>query len=306
MSEFFKIVEIEGKGLGCIALQDIKFGTLIAREEPMLRLPMVGPSGRDEILKVAPFISKFNHSCRPNASLADFHEDNIIVARSSIKAGSEITYSYTSYGRDPQFFMKNLKFRQEYLLKTFAFNCCCDLCKEEGDHEDGTSEKFEKLQKELKVIEGLREVEGPQDLEFIPKYFGILEREILCFKEMYKLAKERKAVREFIDKEILEGGFLTAAEGYRLATGLTDDCDYGSICPKYMEKFKKDGENFSRVAIQILKFIVKNFEKLLRVRQQTVPRLEQWKQRYNFETYVHAKVEVSDINGSKTYKIFIE
>ena len=36
MSDVYKIVEIEGKGLGCIATKDIQRGDLILREKPQL------------------------------------------------------------------------------------------------------------------------------------------------------------------------------------------------------------------------------------------------------------------------------
>ena len=36
MVEYYKVIEIKGKGLGCIATQDIKRGTLILREAPQI------------------------------------------------------------------------------------------------------------------------------------------------------------------------------------------------------------------------------------------------------------------------------
>ena len=33
-SSLYKVVEIEGKGLGCVALKDIKIGMLIVKETP--------------------------------------------------------------------------------------------------------------------------------------------------------------------------------------------------------------------------------------------------------------------------------
>ena len=41
MSEFFKVVPIESKGLGCIAFVDIKKGTTILKEKPQLPSPSV-------------------------------------------------------------------------------------------------------------------------------------------------------------------------------------------------------------------------------------------------------------------------
>ena len=38
MSDFYEIVEIEGKGFGCVATQDIPKGTLILAEKPQIVL----------------------------------------------------------------------------------------------------------------------------------------------------------------------------------------------------------------------------------------------------------------------------
>ena len=44
MGSKYKVVEIEGKGLGCVASEKIKKGSLILRENPQMRIP-------EEILK---------------------------------------------------------------------------------------------------------------------------------------------------------------------------------------------------------------------------------------------------------------
>ena len=36
MSEFYKVVKIDGKGFGCVATKDIKRGTLILREKAQM------------------------------------------------------------------------------------------------------------------------------------------------------------------------------------------------------------------------------------------------------------------------------
>ena len=36
MSNIYKLVQIEGKGIGCIALKPIKIGTLILSEKPQV------------------------------------------------------------------------------------------------------------------------------------------------------------------------------------------------------------------------------------------------------------------------------
>ena len=38
MSEYYEVKEIEGKGMGCVALKEIKLGTMILQEKPQLKL----------------------------------------------------------------------------------------------------------------------------------------------------------------------------------------------------------------------------------------------------------------------------
>ena len=51
MNSLYQIVQIEGKGFGCMALKDIKMGTLIQEEIPQFTIK----------------ISRFNHACASNA-----------------------------------------------------------------------------------------------------------------------------------------------------------------------------------------------------------------------------------------------
>ena len=38
--DLYQVVEIDGKGLGCVAIKDIKRGTVILRESPQLRVSL--------------------------------------------------------------------------------------------------------------------------------------------------------------------------------------------------------------------------------------------------------------------------
>ena len=70
-------------------------------------------------------------------------------------------------------------------------------------------EKFEKLKIKAKELQ-----------EMSNGSFPLLENvkeEILCYKEMYKLAKEKKASRIFILKEIMDKGFDAALQGYLIS-----------------------------------------------------------------------------------------
>ena len=38
MSEYYEVKSIPGKGMGCVALKEIKLGTMILQEKPQLKL----------------------------------------------------------------------------------------------------------------------------------------------------------------------------------------------------------------------------------------------------------------------------
>ena len=264
MDNLFEVVKIEGKGLGCIALKDIKLGTLILEEKPQIcasSAPFAIPNGptkpitlqnlmesfqkmslanqkefltlhnknifkkfTDEewkILQTSTTMSheetnkwkeileiyetntfgmgvgiqssRFNHSCVSNA---EFDENKIteaieIRAVSNIKAGDEITIKYAGQND-----MKKLNTRRENFLKRWNFQCHCHLCEEETEKcSDEKYEQFEKLK---------REATSPSNIE----------RKVQCYKEMYKLAKEKQASRSFILSDILDKGFYFAVQGY--------------------------------------------------------------------------------------------
>ena len=108
---------------------------------------------------------------------------------------------------DPVLGMKNFEARQSQLKLAYGFTCQCDLCKEEKITNDNEKyEKFEKLKIKAKELQ-----------EMSNGTFPLLEnvkQEILCYKEMYKLAKEKKASRLIILKEIMDKGFDAALQGY--------------------------------------------------------------------------------------------
>ena len=152
--------------------------------------------------------SRFNHSCVSNAE-AYWNEKcelREIRAISKIKAGEEITVRYGS----SHIIMKNLKTRQEYLSMGWKFNCDCPLCEEEAENcEDEKYEKFELLKQEAEAL---------YEQSNIFQSIGNMRREVQCYKEMYKLAKEKQATRIFILSDILKEGFNAAVQGYLQVT----------------------------------------------------------------------------------------
>ena len=180
------------------------------------------------------------------------------VAVSKINAGEEITINYD----DMELSMKSYKTRQNYLFLNWGFHCQCDMCQEEEIDANNLDEKYEKFQ-QLKqeantLLSESKSLESFQ-LEKICK-------EIFCYKEMYKLAKEKKAPRSFIVYEILDNGFNAAVQGYLCAQSF---CDV-----QKMSEFKKECDNFSKVGEQVSKCVSKKTS-------------EEWQiRRHNFDNWI--------------------
>ena len=303
MNTLYKVVKIEGKDFGCVAIKDIKKGTLILQEEPQCFANATGPSQIDlkslldsyksmspgdqkefinlhnrfekledleltvkqkewmsknsicpeNILKiygvyrtnsfengVALNFARFNHSCCSNAEAMWNEDENSseIRAVSKIKMGEEVTLTYNW----KQLAMKDVKTRQDNLWYNWGFKCCCDVCQEEIKSEDKTYKIYEKLQEEIKSCLKKQSVikDKVERLENIKK-------EVFCHKQLYKLAKDKKASRMFIVNEILDDGFNAAAQGY-----ITAQCSYKI---DYLNAFKKDCELFAVAGEQLSKVL---------------------------------------------------
>jgi len=317
MTDLYKVTEVEGKGLGCIALKDIKMGSLILKEKfqwtakkmqdpdddsdfhewvksivtsyqklsssdkkEYLKLYRIVPEKGEASKMLAPFknhmnhmnesltlsdyrdfaiekekikeilqiyitncvalwsgigikTSRFNHSCHSNAGMfpAAVEEDTFeIRAISKIKAGDEITFNYAYMVLS----MQNKKFRQKYLGYFNGFKCYCDSCKKGADDNEEAYEAFQALRQEVEKLVETSDYKKP-DLDLIKK-------QVFLYKEMYKLAKEKKAHRHFIDDEIICKGYQAANYGYSL-----------SMDSNLKDEFKKECENFSNVGNHLRK-----------------------------------------------------
>ena len=51
MNAVFEVVQIKGKGLGCIATQDIKRKTLTLKEESQIETPYRNPRNKEHVIK---------------------------------------------------------------------------------------------------------------------------------------------------------------------------------------------------------------------------------------------------------------
>ena len=177
--------------------------------------------------------SRINHSCCPNSEPENWSEGEMAIrATSKILEGQEITISYL----EP---MKNFKERQESCHK-HDFVCSCEICQdEEINKDDETYEKFQNLKEEAERIADLYHFKNRLYFEFPP-----LEKALACQKQMYNLAKKKKAPKSFIHdilKTALEyaGSGLSAAEVQK---------NHGK-----MKYFKGECENLSKVGFKITK-----------------------------------------------------
>ena len=182
-------------------------------------------------------VSRMNHSCCPNSQTENWNGCDMAIrairATSKILEGQEITICYL----DP---LKNFKERQEFCHK-FGFVCSCEVCQdEEINKDDETYTKFLNLKKEFESIAGL-----PNQPEHSPfPGFPLLEKALACQKQMYNLARKKKAPKSFIHN-ILYKAFEMGLSGYLAAF---DQKNHGK-----MKYFKGECENLSKVGFKITK-----------------------------------------------------
>ena len=142
-------------------------------------------------------------------------------------------------------------FRQSFLFSNWGFHCKCDLCEEEkANCEDAKYKKFEELKKlQQKSSEKSRQIDSETETDEFEMIFQLerTKKEVDYYKEMYKIAKEKKASRIFILKTLLNQAFETAARGYLSAQNLDKI--------KESNDFKIDCANFARVGEQLSKVV---------------------------------------------------
>ena len=200
-NDLFKI--FEG---GCVASKEILEGTLLFRK-------------REELI---PW-SKFKHSCSANTYFVRRNENDSSIlefrAVSTIVYGEELTLNWGCCDT----FMKNVKFRREYLKDKFGFDCYCDLCEiEEYRGDKDRYELFENMiiqakklhQNRIKLIPNYRD---SNIAKLYRKGLQTWRQEIACYKEMYKFARECKAIPEVIISNIIHPGIKTTISAYLYA-----------------------------------------------------------------------------------------
>ena len=223
-------------------------------------------------------ISRFNHSCKPNAVCAQFEGYSLITAMTNIKAGEEITINNVG----PQIEMKSRQERQQFLIWKREFICCCDLCK--YGKEDQTTiaayETFAKLNQEMVRLKEpfekySQEVNGGLMQENDPKIHADFaknsRKQVDIFKKMYQVGKEKKRLNSASLYKLLDEGFNSAFLGYQYANLMRSE--------ELKEGFKKDGETFARTAEKFGDFLGNE-----------LVQPDEWKERYkDFELFFKVK-----------------
>jgi len=289
MSSLYKVTEIEGKGLGCVAISDIKKGSLILMEKPKLCVEIEeregssmwikillksfnemikadqleymtlhnnfqnfqnsednqnfkkeiakeieivkfeiakieqDPEKAEEILKILGIYyanifqggvclkgSRFNHSCQPNAAFMKINGQLQFRAIGKIKAGKEITLTYF----DNYFAgFRNRKYRQQNLLKGWSFLCSCDLCENDVDID---AEAFEAYIQEAEKLTVKCQSACKAGISLGARYYSLenCKKEIVCYKQLYKVGREQK-IQPYFLWIMLDKGFGAATAGYQ-------------------------------------------------------------------------------------------
>jgi hypothetical protein len=162
-------------------------------------------------------ISRFNHSCKPNAVNSEFNE---VWAVCNIKAGQEITICYKE---DGLFGLRTTQNRQE-ILQAWGFTCNCELCQESVDDEPTTIQS--EIQELIKEVENLH----PETPEKCRKMID-------TYKQLYKLGKMMKASPTCLYR-VLENGSEISEYGHRV----------WRFTNQNKEEFKRDCIAFSKAA----------------------------------------------------------
>ena len=69
MEDLYKVIEIKDKGLGCVALKDLKKGTLILKEKPQCVGVTSGHSGLKYKKNSEIFLNFWKKNCRLSAQV---------------------------------------------------------------------------------------------------------------------------------------------------------------------------------------------------------------------------------------------
>ena len=184
-------------------------------------------------------VSRFNHSCRPNAEWFWNEDTNTVDVRAvrKIKSGEEITLRYIQQWAREE--------RRAELQYHFNFDCnceACDLTEEQIQAETESIAAHEKEQGKKERIQAAKEIAFDAEL-----HFSLLREEVECQKQIYRLAKRIKTMdRRRILDEIVERGFALSCSG---ALGEQNCKNRKEIKASWL----KDAKMFANIGLDISK-----------------------------------------------------
>ena len=189
-------------------------------------------------------MSRFNHSCRPNAQYfwnKDRDTRDVRTLR-KIKQGEEITVSYITIGRGQLFGREE---RRSLIKDTYHFDCkckTCDLADEEVEQEmKRLDEYMEEMQKKKRFHDSAKTA------TYVRTGQALRQSELGCLKKLYRIAKEIKTFnRRFILRDIVEEAFDVSVQG---ALSAATSLNMGSAKMAWM----KDAKNFADIGLEIAK-----------------------------------------------------
>ena len=162
--------------------------------------------------------SRFNHSCRENAtSIIMLNGEHQVRAISNIKKGKEITITYNNDPRAPFSGFRKKAVRQMSLLMGWFFECSCDLCKDGVDIDD-----VEIQIKEAEELAKDRRSAAQAGLPLGPLYYSLenCKKEISLYKQLYKIGSQKVGKKQKVQPyslfNLLNLAFDTASLGYQL------------------------------------------------------------------------------------------
>ena len=156
-------------------------------------------------------MSRFNHSCQPNAQYF-WNEDTDtrdMRALRKIKQGEEITVSYISIGREQLFGRDE---RCNYIKDTYHFDCRCKACDMAGEEVESETKLIDDYKEEMlrrqQFQDAANAATNGRDAQ------AWMWSELECLKKMYQTAKQVKTFnRRYFLWDIVEKAFDVSAQG---------------------------------------------------------------------------------------------
>ena len=151
-------------------------------------------------------MSRFNHSCHPNAAMVcHFNNAQDVRALRKIKQGEEITICYTGCNES----LWSREERRAELKNVYNFDCNCGGCEmaeeqieQENENIAAYKQEAESQQERAKTFERLTRNQQNE------VRFNLIKEEVRCAKRMYKLAKTIKPIhRGWILNNSVDPGF---------------------------------------------------------------------------------------------------